>query len=140
MAGDIVVRAENIEIARGHRRQGRWLPQRLEMYFTQPKFQLPVRKRRRISVSVDGLFLRCATALLVGCAGASSAQTPTAVPPSSQATQAVSEEDQLRHLTLQRATDLLIANNLSVIAARFNVDILRAQRIAAGLKPRPATR
>ena len=40
-------------------------------------------------------------------------------------------------LTLQTATDLLIANNLSVVAARYNVDILRAQRIAAGLRPHP---
>src|ERR1051326_4612550 len=42
-----------------------------------------------------------------------------------------------RRLTLEAATDLLIKNNLSVIAARYNVDILRAQRIAAGLRPRP---
>src|SRR5499427_5953128 len=42
-----------------------------------------------------------------------------------------------RPLSLQSATDLLIANNLAVVAARYNVDILRAQRIAAGLKPHP---
>src|SRR5260370_19170442 len=94
-------------------------------------------KRRWISVSVNALFLRCATALLIGWAGAISAQTPPAVPPSAQATQSPSGADQLNHLTLQRATDLLIANNLAVISARFNVDILRAQRIAAGLKPLP---
>ncbi len=40
-------------------------------------------------------------------------------------------------LSLQSATDLLIKNNLSVIAVRYNVDILRAQRIAAGLRPNP---
>jgi cobalt-zinc-cadmium efflux system outer membrane protein len=40
-------------------------------------------------------------------------------------------------LTIQAATDLLIAHNLSVVAARYNVDILRAQRIAAGLRPHP---
>ena len=44
---------------------------------------------------------------------------------------------QPRHLTLQSATDLLILNNLAVVAARYNVDILRAQRIAAGLWPHP---
>ncbi len=76
-------------------------------------------------------------AILIGWAGAISAQTPTTVLPPSQATQSATEVNQLSHLTLQRATDLLIANNLAVIAARFNVDILRAQRIAAGLKPRP---
>jgi outer membrane protein, heavy metal efflux system len=42
-----------------------------------------------------------------------------------------------RRLTLQSATDLLIANNLSMLAARYNVDILRAQRVAAGLRPHP---
>src|SRR5215831_1082906 len=41
-------------------------------------------------------------------------------------------------LTLQTATDLLIANNLALVAARYNVDILRAQRIAAGLRPHPS--
>lgn len=40
-------------------------------------------------------------------------------------------------LTLEAATDLLIKNNLNVIAARYNVDILRAQRIAAALRPNP---
>jgi cobalt-zinc-cadmium efflux system outer membrane protein len=40
-------------------------------------------------------------------------------------------------LSLQTATDLLIKNNLPVIAARYNVDILHAQRIAAGLRPNP---
>src|SRR5215510_10259236 len=44
---------------------------------------------------------------------------------------------QARPLTLQAATDLLIANNLALVAARYNVDILRAQRIAAGLRPHP---
>ncbi|PWT82134.1 MAG: hypothetical protein C5B44_02640 [Acidobacteria bacterium] len=47
------------------------------------------------------------------------------------------ESGQQRRLTLQSATDLLIANNLVVVAARYNVDILRAQRIAAGLRPHP---
>src|SRR5260370_42100125 len=107
------------------------------MYFTQPNFQWPRRRRRGIRASVAGLFLRCKTASLIGWVGAIPAQTPTTVPPSSQATQSATEANQLSHLTLQRATDLLIANNLAVIAARFNVDILRAQRIAAGLKPRP---
>ena len=40
-----------------------------------------------------------------------------------------------RPLSLQTATDLLLENNLAVVAARYNVDILRAQRIAAGLRP-----
>jgi len=40
-------------------------------------------------------------------------------------------------LTLQSATDALFAKNLTVLAARYNVDLFRAQRIAAGLKPSP---
>ena len=51
----------------------------------------------------------------------------TAIPASQSATR----------LSLRAATDLLIKNNLPVIAARYNVDILRAQRIAAGLRPNP---
>jgi cobalt-zinc-cadmium efflux system outer membrane protein len=43
-----------------------------------------------------------------------------------------------RRLTLEAATDLLIKNNLAVMAARYNIDILRAQRIAAGLRPNPS--
>lgn len=38
-------------------------------------------------------------------------------------------------LSLAQATEILVANNLSVLAARYNVDILRAQRIAAQLRP-----
>src|SRR5439155_2976561 len=40
-------------------------------------------------------------------------------------------------LTLQAAVDALVARNLSVIAARYNVDLFRAQRVAAALKPEP---
>lgn len=43
-----------------------------------------------------------------------------------------------RRLTLAEATDRLIANNLAAVAARYNVDIMRAQRIAAGLRPGPS--
>jgi outer membrane protein, heavy metal efflux system len=38
-------------------------------------------------------------------------------------------------LTLAAATDALIAKNLTVLAARYNVDLFRAQRVAAALKP-----
>jgi len=40
-------------------------------------------------------------------------------------------------LTLQAAVDALVARNLSVLAARYNVDLFRAQRVAAALKPEP---
>jgi len=42
-----------------------------------------------------------------------------------------------QHLSLQAATEALVARNLSVIAARYNVDLFRAQRVAAALKPDP---
>src|SRR5215470_15669949 len=40
-------------------------------------------------------------------------------------------------LTLNTAVDALVARNLSVLAARYNVDLFRAQRVAAALKPDP---
>jgi outer membrane protein, heavy metal efflux system len=40
-------------------------------------------------------------------------------------------------LTLQAAVDALVARNLSVIAALSNVDLFRAQRVAAALRPEP---
>lgn len=73
--------------------------------------------------------------LLVVCAGVSS-QTVSQTRSSSSATDSQGAVP-TRSLSLQSATDLLIANNLAVLAARYNVDILRAQRIAAGLKPHP---
>src|SRR5262249_14797901 len=42
-----------------------------------------------------------------------------------------------RRLSLQAALDALIAKNLAVTAARYNVDLFRAQRVAAALKPDP---
>src|SRR5499427_306108 len=76
-------------------------------------------------------------AVCVGCSAQSvmpnSAQHHSALPDSSDS----QGSKQPRRLTLESATDLLIANNLAVAAARFNVDILRAQRIAAGLRPHP---
>ena len=43
----------------------------------------------------------------------------------------------IQRLSLQNATDALIAKNLTVLAARYNVDLFRAQRVAAALKPNP---
>ena len=106
------------------------------MYIKHSKSQSLPRKRRPINVSVGARFGISTIALMIGCAGTIHGQAPASSP--SQDTQSVTQIDQLRHLTLQRATDLLVANNLAVIAARFNVDILRAQRIAAGLRPRPS--
>src|SRR5215471_16337694 len=82
-----------------------------------------------------------ALALLFGVCVGCSAQT--VMPNSAQHRSALPDSTdsqgskQLHRMTLESATDLLIANNLAVVAARFNVDILRAQRIAAGLRPHP---
>ena len=40
-------------------------------------------------------------------------------------------------MSLQAALDALVAKNLSVMAARYNIDLFRAQRVAAALKPDP---
>jgi outer membrane protein, heavy metal efflux system len=74
----------------------------------------------------------------VGCAQTAtpgSTQKSAAVPESPPGLQSSASP---HSLTLQTATNLLITNNLAVVAARYNVDILRAQRIAAGLRPHPS--
>jgi cobalt-zinc-cadmium efflux system outer membrane protein len=48
---------------------------------------------------------------------------------------AQSREQPTRRLSLQTATEALIAKNLTVMAARYNIDLFRAQRVAAALKP-----
>src|SRR5262245_16488014 len=50
---------------------------------------------------------------------------------------AESPQPQARRLSLESAMDALIAKNLTVLAARYNVDLFRAQRVAAALKPNP---
>ncbi len=45
------------------------------------------------------------------------------------------DADTLRHLSLDKAIDLLTQNNLNVIASRFNVDLAMAQKLVAGLRP-----
>jgi len=42
-----------------------------------------------------------------------------------------------RQLTLESAIEILLRNNLSLIAARYGVDIARAQRLTASYKPNP---
>ncbi len=41
----------------------------------------------------------------------------------------------LEHLSIENAIDLLTKNNLSVIAARYNVDLAQAQKLVAALRP-----
>lgn len=50
---------------------------------------------------------------------------------------AASSEQPIRRLSLETAVDALIGRNLTVMAARYNVDLFRAQRVAAALKPNP---
>ncbi len=80
-----------------------------------------------------------AFAVIVGLATASVAQTAQPSPsPFPQGNPSPTTKSSIpQRLNLQTATDLLIARNLAVMAARYNVDILRAQRIAAGLRPNP---
>lgn len=77
---------------------------------------------------------------LVAVTGAAQTALPNGTtPPAQQAlTQSSADAQGRQRLTLQAATDLLIVHNLAVAAARYNVDILRAQRIAAGLRPNPS--
>jgi cobalt-zinc-cadmium efflux system outer membrane protein len=42
-----------------------------------------------------------------------------------------------RQITLDRAEDILLQNNLTIIAARYGVDLARASRLVASLRPNP---
>ena len=42
-----------------------------------------------------------------------------------------------RQLTLDKAEEILLQNNLAIIAARYGVDIARAQRLTASVRPNP---
>ncbi len=42
-----------------------------------------------------------------------------------------------RQLTLERAEEIMLQNNLAIIAARYGVDIARAQRLTASVRPNP---
>ena len=59
----------------------------------------------------------------------------TGEPVSSTAAQIIEVPNQL---TVEKAEELLIQNNLAVTAARFGVDSARAQRIVAGYHPNPS--
>jgi outer membrane protein TolC len=45
-----------------------------------------------------------------------------------------------RQLTLDRAEEILLQNNLAIIAARYGVDIAQAQRLTASVRPNPTLR
>jgi len=42
-----------------------------------------------------------------------------------------------RRLTLDAAEEILLQNNLTIVAARYGVDIARAQRLVASMRPNP---
>src|SRR5258708_35826588 len=42
-----------------------------------------------------------------------------------------------RQVTLDAAEEILLQNNLTIVAARYGVDIARAQRLVASLHPNP---
>jgi cobalt-zinc-cadmium efflux system outer membrane protein len=60
---------------------------------------------------------------------ATAAQTPAPIYPTSATVP--------RRLTLAQAEQLLLQRNLAVLAARYQVDALRAARLIAGFKPNP---
>src|SRR3984893_5061184 len=91
-----------------------------------------------MSFSLSPTLLLAISALIVSLGFSAIAQAPfpsDSVKGSDQT--AIKPSQSAKRLSLQAATDLLISNNLPVIAARYNFDILRAQRIAAGLRPNP---
>lgn len=57
--------------------------------------------------------------------------------PAAAAASAPARAEVPRQLTLPRAEEILLANNLALTAARYGVDIARAQRLIASLKPNP---
>lgn len=77
------------------------------------------------------------TSMTATAAAQAAPPNTTASPPTLASSQPPAEAQVRLRITLQSATDLLIAHNLSVVSARYSVDILRAQRIAAGLRPNP---
>src|SRR5947209_18927060 len=42
-----------------------------------------------------------------------------------------------RQLSLERAEEILLQNNLTLTAARYGIEIARAQRLTASLRPNP---
>jgi outer membrane protein, heavy metal efflux system len=63
-------------------------------------------------------------------------QAKRPVPPST-ASPAQPTVEVPRQLTLERAEELLLQNNLAIIAARYGVDLARAQRLTASVRPNP---
>jgi cobalt-zinc-cadmium efflux system outer membrane protein len=58
--------------------------------------------------------------------------------PASRADSTVAPKvDVPRQLILDRAAEILVQNNLAITAARYGVDVSRAQRLIASLKPNP---
>jgi len=48
-----------------------------------------------------------------------------------------SKADIPRRLSLDRAEEILLQNNMALTAARYGIDVARAQRLIAGLRPNP---
>jgi cobalt-zinc-cadmium efflux system outer membrane protein len=58
--------------------------------------------------------------------------------PASRADSTVAPKiDVPRQLTLDKAAEILVQNSLAITAARYGVDVARAQRLIASLKPNP---
>jgi cobalt-zinc-cadmium efflux system outer membrane protein len=60
-----------------------------------------------------------------------------ALPVPAPASTPMPEVDIPRQLSLQKAEEILLQKNLALTAARYGVDVARAQRLIAGLRPNP---
>jgi outer membrane protein, heavy metal efflux system len=65
------------------------------------------------------------------------AQAQITVPVSTAASSVAPKVDVPRQLTLNKAEEILLQNNLTVTAARYGVEVARAQRLIASLRPNP---
>src|SRR5260370_20934069 len=80
---------------------------------------------------------RCAFALsimILSCSVRAEAQIGL---PASAAASNATKVDVPRQLALDKAEEILLRNNLTLTSARYGVDVARAQRLLASLRPNP---
>ncbi len=68
---------------------------------------------------------------------ANAAKSQIMDPASAAASSAWPKVDVPKQLTLERAEEILLRNNLTVTAARYGVEVARAQKLIAALRPNP---
>lgn len=80
-------------------------------------------------------FYQLAIVLTLACTGWAQTPTPTTV----QISERTSRPSVPDVLTLEAATELFLQRNLAVEAARLEINVAAAERVAANLRPRPST-